>query len=96
MSTKNFGAKIFGGNIFGGNIFGELFPDFGVNFGENGKKFGEIIFTKIFVNYFIHELKIDPSVVIAPPQLLPPCKIDHPFESNPQNLKLSSCFRERL
>ena len=36
LSTKNFGAKIFGGNIFGGEIFGELFPDFSLNFGENG------------------------------------------------------------
>ena len=44
LSTKNIGAKNFGGNIFGGKNFGELLPYFGVNFGENRKKFGGVFF----------------------------------------------------
>ena len=44
IEYQNFGGKNFGGNIFGGKNFGEILPYFGVNFGENRKKFGGVFF----------------------------------------------------
>ena len=55
LSAKNFGAKNFDGKNFSGKKFGDIFPYFGVNFGEIGKYFGEIIF---FGDVFFSFIKI--------------------------------------
>ena len=47
LDPKNFGLKNFGLNTFGDNNFGGILPNFGVNFGEIAKHFGE--------NYFFGE-----------------------------------------
>ena len=39
----------------GGNNFGDIFPFFGVNFGEIGKYFGEFIF---FGDFFLSFIKM--------------------------------------